>query len=74
MAYFDKDNFRKEAEAANYSKEAIDAYIAKIDAQDAAEKVTDGKGTRARDQQRAVNTSDKSNTARNPQGEGRKQQ
>ena len=38
MAYFDKDNFRKEAEAANYSKEAIDAYIAKIDAQDAAEK------------------------------------
>ena len=38
MAYFDKDNFRKEAEAANYSKEAIDAYIAKMDAQDTAEK------------------------------------
>ena len=38
MAYFDKDNFRKEAEAHNYSKEAIDAYIAKMDAQDAAEK------------------------------------
>jgi hypothetical protein len=38
MAYFDKDNFRKEAEAAGYGKDAIEAHIAKIDAQDAAEK------------------------------------
>ena len=42
--------------------------------QDASEKITDGKGTRSRDQERTVNTSDKSGTARNAQGEGRKQQ
>jgi hypothetical protein len=41
--------------------------------QQASEAITDGKGTRARDQERTVNTSDKSNTARNAQGEGRKQ-
>ena len=44
-----------------------------LNSQDASETKTDAKGTRARDKERTVNTSDKSNTARNPQGEGRKQ-
>jgi PBSX family phage portal protein len=42
--------------------------------QQASEAITSAKGTRERDQERTVNTSDKSNTARNAQGEGRKQQ
>jgi len=42
--------------------------------QDASEKITSGTGTRARDQERKVNAPDKTNSARNPQGEGRKQQ
>lgn len=41
--------------------------------QQASEAITDGKGTRTRDQERTVNTSDKNGTARNAQGEGRKQ-
>jgi PBSX family phage portal protein len=41
--------------------------------QDSAEKITQEKGTRARDQERNLNAPDKMGTARNAQGEGRKQ-
>ena len=44
-----------------------------LNAQDSAEIKTDAKGTRARDKERNLNSSDKMGSGRNPQGEGRKQ-
>jgi len=44
-----------------------------LNPQDAAETKTDAKGTRTRDQERNLNSSDKMGSGRNPQGEGRKQ-
>jgi PBSX family phage portal protein len=47
--------------------------VLELKPQQAADAVADAKGTRERDQKRTINAPDKQGDARNPQGEGRKQ-